>query len=201
MLVSAIFNSPEMRNEIQATHHSIRNQILGTSLMTDGFSVMDFLADPDTSFRRFEYHDKIKRAIVKEKGTVTWTNYGFRAGPEISMLEARQNFISRLTAEDLEALKDPATHVTDIQRISLIATTSGVLLAFKYWWLCTETKETFRGLLSSTRPVKKTLKALWGLDVRDALKLSDFQHRLAHELSMDPNELNTALWIIGNRLT
>lgn len=191
-----------MKKEIEGVHNSIRNSTLPhTPLWEDTLRLIDCLADPNTGYREYENHDKIVEALLSGKARAPrWSDYGFKAGPECAMLEARFKFICNLEQEDYDLLQDADAKPSQVQALSLKAKTNGTALAFKYFWIIKGFPQPFRGMLSTTLPVKNSIKGLWGnIGGGGILPMSDFQHRLAHELDMNPNDLNTALWVLGQR--
>jgi hypothetical protein len=83
----------------------------------------------------------------------------------------------------------------DLCEMSTLSHSGAVQLALKYHWLLSGYElNHWYGLLPHTKPVKQTMKRLWGTDFGGTLNATMFQQKLSAELNVSPFWLNTALW-------
>ncbi len=212
-----LFINKDMFERVTKLHHELRT--LHEGILTNQPTLLDYLADPNTGFRNGAHQALIKKAFTDyAPGDIPWKIFGFKAGPEIAMLKARHEFVWRLwnLKDGWETILDSEyiMKVSDLQFISYFGHQPSVALAIKMYWnkyhseiywpkWCSDDENRggmrfYRGYLSTTKPVKEAIKAIWGnVAGGDLIELSDFQHRAAHELNVCPQVFNSMLWILG----
>lgn len=223
-LLNSMFLSDSMREAVAKAEKDISDRFI-----TPDTSLMDLMCDPHTGFRLLHPANANRDAQIKAwnlfrqtrmkmldpKIETSWTDLGFKAGPETSMMIARQEYLQALTPEDRDVFVNARFHKPhQIVRFSHLAKTAGTLLVFKNWWIGAKVQdseercvrpsgwmpERYTGILATTTPVKRAIYLNFGkVGGGTIYSLNDFQHRLSYELDVCPQYVNTALWVLGKR--
>ena len=69
----------------------------------------------------------------------------------------------------------------------------------KYVWLAYDIQKPYYGNAAFTSPVKKFFARNYGLTNPTQSTVNEVTFKLAHELDMDPLDVNTAMWILGKK--
>ncbi len=171
-------------------------------------------------------HRTVREQLLNPKEPASWKGLGFIAH-EAAILSARQSFLRELPASDKELVRKSHHGPADIVHLSFRTQDPDVLLVFKQWWIAAKPPDTemlrsvgllhwyqmerprmtvqnipsqYIGMLPTSAPVRRALVGLWGLDTLDFYLQNDFQHRLAQELDLCPQYVNSVLWVLGERL-
>jgi len=204
--IRRMFKSKETEGLVDETHNSILSSyLINLRLMPGKFTLLDLFADPDTGGVFRGVNHQILKSFLLNCDEVHWQKLDLGLNlSRISILEARRKFIQTLTKDEIDLLNDPLISNKDFYLLSQQATTPSVALAFKYFWILRHEypekdpkAPPFRGILPSTAPVVDVIRHYWPRTRKDLASLSELQHKLAKELGMEPNYVNTVLWQNG----
>lgn len=122
--------------------------------------------------------------------------------PEVGIVEARQKFVQAvLKAGKGHLLTKIGLTADEVRELSTFSNTPSTLLAIKAFWLTEGYHEDdFDAYPAMTDPVRKFTKFLWGNDFRNAKMAHDFTKSLVEETGLNQLNVNTALWVMGNRM-
>jgi hypothetical protein len=191
-------------------------------------TLLDFFVIPQSRYLDLSpnVHEKICSWIWRNPSGQALNTFGIYDIPEIAVMQARADFIEKLrNLGDKRAgeLLEPKSG-RDLSNLTLLAKAPSVLLAMKFYYLTkcqpkkvvgidTNNREwawagennpwderDFIGLPAMTASVRKLCKVLWNYDYKDPLEAKTLTTQLAQTLKVSELKINTAMWILGNRL-
>ena len=198
---------PAIQSAVKNTHDGIRKtmtaELAKFGLKPGQASLLDYL--PFAVSRTIKATPKqfqdIKTLLLNP-ATPHFGSFHVYKMPEKGMNEARHRFVQAvITAGKIHLLmkiKPTANEVIDLATYAQSPTT---LLAIKYFWLTEGYEEDdFDAYPAMTEPVRDFTKFLMGNDYRDVVKAHAFTKQLAAEVNLNQLNVNTALWVLGNRM-
>lgn len=190
---------PSISESVEALHIRLAQEC--TALMAaipeeNLFGVL--LSSPTMKIYPVEWKKRVLSALAdKSEAMPTVNDLGVFSIPEISGLDGVYRFL--LDAQKygwMKTLFHPNPKRDELSEISILSDSGSVHLAIKYFWLAKGHKiEDYYGMVPYTRPIKDTMKNLWGTDFGSCLRANAFQQRLAVELGKSPFWTNSALWL------
>lgn len=204
--LSDVFLRSQIEKSVKDLHDDLRNKMLeladrvaalgGPAELTLETCLAMPASDPDPSLA-----PRVYQTLLQMRSDSPVLKQGWDL-PEMSVLKKR---LVALDDERVQSiLKNPRPKIEDLEEASHGAHSASGVLAFKYFMIARELDESsYYGAQANTSPVRKATKLLFGTDCGGSSNV--WRHtamciRLADQLDKSPTYVNSALFVIGQKL-
>jgi hypothetical protein len=203
-----IFLRPSILSEIDETHTGVRRDYQKYfSEREIEPTLLSFLIQPTNRNLGADatvLEDIEKQMLSQEVGKLDLKQYGIYCAPrDFAVVTSRHQMVKLLQSCGQEAfLLNPKPKAQHLSENSLCAYSHSTLLAIKYFWLYLDYPlKGYTGLPAHTGPCKKATEVLWGSKFVSFTEAKTFTTQLAMELKISEIEANTALWVLGMKMS
>ncbi len=203
MITPKIFTRAQMKADVESTHAAIvESQIAYMLKVKAEGCLLDFMVSPVSRTLGISstQHENIKNALVNDT-TPEFSRFGVYDMTEISVMKSRFEFVDRATRYGMSGiLMNPTPKHQAISDISLLTDSPTTLLAIKYFALCKGAEFEYVGLPAMTAPARSASSLLFGTSMTSPSKAKTMHTQIAMETGLSELQVNTVLWLIGDKI-
>ena len=215
--IQRIFNNPTIAQEINDIHVQIYKRLneIGAHLpspkdivCSKTLTILDILCHPEGNGMP-TIPSNILTNIQKElyAPKPVWKKFGVYNQIQCSIMAKMAELCQAAKTFGIDLDSEHAKEIT-LQQLGALAIKPSTALAIKYAWLyyklddfnlrLTEKfKQPFYGHVSCTTPVKNFFTRFFKIQNINTLLADEITFNIAHETNLDPIDINTAMWILG----
>ena len=207
--LALIFTRQAMQDDVKKLHADLAQSHLGYFKKMVGGApepdLVDFMVCPPSRLieRSLEEHTRLV-SLFRQKPQPRWDEWTYKI-VEMNVVDKRYVFYHRMMDSDPNfanrVFNTPLPRSEDLCELTFYAANHSTLLAVKFFWLFLGYPlELFKGISPHTGPVRKATKFLWGNDFKRKSEAKTFASRMSERLQMDEMSLNSALWLMGEKI-
>lgn len=211
-----IYNRPGIWNRVAETHKQIRDgygKIFDhIGIQRNKASLLDSLVFPSCEINLdnmdFDLFNQIKSLLLEDRDLDVDDFRNLKSQDKsysyslihTNVMFSIHKFVRILKIAGYEeSMQNPAIKHQKIQQMGLLTTTASMALGIKDFWLFRDIEGAkFYGNAASTTPVRKFLKAMFGVSGSLQTEVNRITFDAATEINKDPMYINTAQWVIGH---